>query len=126
MASRQALRSHPGERMPDWNAVERAYQAMTTDQLLAELARVGSLLERQTRSGVSSLLQDQVSRGLDQPVTRRTTSGVPSPPSDRGRPPSPRSQPGALDLLISGRRIGPRLAAKLVQASSRGPRARTR
>jgi hypothetical protein len=56
---------------------------------------------------------------IDQPVLQSRRTGDPSRPADRGLPPSQRSQPGALDLLISGRRIGPRLAAKLVQASAK-------
>lgn len=111
------------DRLPDWAAVERAYSQMPRERLLEELTRINSLLGHQTRSVVSANLQQHL-ESIDQPVLRSQRTADPSQPPDRGRPPSQRSQPGALDLLISGRRIGPRLAAKLVQASARRKEAR--
>ncbi len=103
------------ERLPDWKMVERAYEGMSQDRLLEELTRINGLLATQTRSVVTQQIQPD----LDQPVIRSQKMDVPSRPPDHERRPSPPSQPGALDLLISGHRMGPRLARKLTLASAR-------
>lgn len=107
------------ETRPDWQAVERAYRSMSPERLLEELTRINSLLGHQTRSVVSANLSQYLMHDLDQPVQRSPRTADLSRPADREPRPSQKSQPGALDLLITGRRIGPRLAAKLVQASAR-------
>ncbi len=109
------------ERLPDWKMVERAYEGMSRDRLLAELTRINEALATQTRSVVSQQITYQPD--LDLPVIRSQKTEGPSRPPDHERRPSQPSQPGALDLLISGHRMGPRLARKLTLASAR---ARTR
>jgi len=103
------------ERLPDWKMVERAYEGMSRERLLAELTRINEALATQTRSAVTQQLMPD----LDQPVIRSQRTADPSRPPDRGHPPSQTPPPGALDLLISGHRMGPRLASKLALASAR-------
>jgi hypothetical protein len=104
------------DRQPDWKTLERAYAGWSADQLIAELTKINALLATQTRSVVTNQMQPP---DLDQPVIRSQTMDAPSRPADleplRSRPP----QPSALDLLISGQRMGPRLAQKLAMASAR-------
>jgi len=104
----------------DWRKVERAYAGMSQEQLLTELTRINEALARQTRSVVTANIQ-QVS-GLDQPVVRSPRMDALSRPADHEARRSQPSKPTALDLLISGRRMGPRLAQKLAAASARAAR----
>ncbi len=104
------------ERLPDWKMVERAYEGMSQERLLAELTRINEALATQTRSVVTANLTQP---DLDQPVIRSQRMDAPSRPPDHERQRSQPSQPGALDLLISGHRMGPRLARKLTLASAR-------
>lgn len=102
-------------------AVERAIASLTPEQTLAQLAVVNGELSQQRRSLVTEAIQESVAE-LDRPVLRQPTTAERSPRQDRGLASSPishRPSPGALDLLISSRRIGPRLAARMVQASAR-------
>ncbi len=104
------------ERTLDLTVLERAYQGWSAEELLAELTKINGLLATQTRSVVTQQMRPP---DLDQPVIRSQTTVAPSRPADlepqRFRPP----QPSALDLLISGHRMGPRLAQKLAMASAR-------
>jgi len=99
----------------DLTTLEKAYAGWTTDQLLEELTRINGQLETQTRSVVTSQLQPD----LDQPVVRSPRMVALSRPPDHDPQRSRPSQPTALDLLISGSRMGPRLARKLAIASAR-------
>lgn len=121
MASRLEPDLPMSDRLPDWSTIERAYERMDRDQLLAELTRINGLLATQTRSVVSANVQLP---DLDQPVLRSPRMAAPSRPSDHERRASRPSPPTALDLLISGGRMGPRLATKLMLASARSRRAR--
>ena len=104
----------------DLQKVQRAYEGMSQDQLLAELTRINEALARQTRSVVTQNIQ--AVSGLDQPVVRSPRMDAPSRPADPDPQRSRPSQPTALDLLISGRRMGPRLAQRLAMASARAAR----
>jgi len=118
----------PPETVGEWAAVEKAIARMTPDELMTRLEHVNGLLSQQRRSLVTSELTSAVQE-LDRPVLRPTREERSSPSRDRGQsssPTSPRPSPGALDLLISSRRVGPRLAARMVQASARIETARRR
>lgn len=117
------------EKPSEWAAVEKAIAGMSREQLLAELSRIGGGLESRQRTTMSDLLSSMTSDldrpvGHDQPSMRKDD---PSRPADRGRASSQSSRPsppGALDLLITGRRIGPRLASRLVRTSAAAARRR--
>ena len=100
----------------DLTLLEKAYRGWTAEQCLEELTRINLALATQTRSVVTAQMQPP---DLDQPVVRSQTMDAPSRPADHERRPSHQSQPTAVDLLISGRRMGPRLAQKLTLASAR-------
>jgi len=108
------------ERLPDWKILERAYEGWSSERLLEELTRINALLATQTRSVVTANIQQP---DLDQPVIRSPKMADLSRPPDHDRQRSQTPQPTAVDLLIGGKRMGPRLAQKLTLASAR---ARTR
>ena len=111
----------PPTTIPEWQGVERAIARMSPEEAMRQLAHVNGLLSQQRRSLVTDELMASVQE-LDRPVLRPTSEERRSPSQDRGRasfPTSPQRSPGALDLLISARRVGPRLAARMVQASAR-------
>lgn len=84
------------------------------ERLHGLLADVSARLEREQRDLISRTLQEYA-RGADQPVTRSTTAV--SRPPDRARPASsPPPQPWE---SVASRRLGPRLAQKLVLSSVR-------
>lgn len=105
----------------EWQGLDRTYARMTIPELLDELGRINSQQERRTRLDVSQMLSERMSE-VDQPVVRSPRTDAPSLTRDQERRPSPTPQPGALDLLISGRRVGPKLAARLVMASAKSRR----
>ena len=88
----------------------------TLSRLLSE---VSEKLQAQTQSTISHTLSEYNST-QDRPVLRSMAKGGPSPSApDRGARPDPSRAPGPLDLLSSSRRLGPRLASKLVLAEAR-------
>ena len=107
------------ETPPDWKTIERAYAGMSQDQLLEQLTRINEALGHQTRLDVTQQIRSRVASDLDQPVIRSPKTDAQSRPADHDRQRSRPSQPTALDLLISGKRMGPRLAQRLTLASAR-------
>lgn len=105
---------------------QQSLAQMTMPQLRAHLTELNAQIERDQRDQMTSLLQRVSPSSIDQPVNHSPTPATRLQPSsderraDRGQPRSaPVSQPGAVDLLASRARMGPRLAAKLVLADAR-------
>lgn len=97
-----------------------ALGSLTVPQLIAEADRVAALLESQRQTAMTSeMLQARVS-SLDSPDQASDPMALPSPESDdRPSRRSTTSTPEQPWALLSGSRIGPRLAQKLVLASAR-------
>lgn len=87
------------------------------------LADVSARLEAEQRSLVSRTLSDYATQA-DQPVIRRTRTERQSP-ADRGALASS-PQRAAWELVPEAKRLGPRLAQKLVLASTRAARRQPR
>lgn len=106
-----------------WEGYRRSLALMTNDELSVLLSSLNRQLQEQATSMLSSTLSESL-HAIDRPVLSSTPMAIPSasPPMDRGARPSPQQQEGALDLLARQRRLGPRVAGKLVMAQARAAR----
>lgn len=86
--------------------------------LAAELTAINAQLQTEAARRAQTTLLLEAARTLDNPVLRSIPAEIPSRPARDDRP-SPSPQPGPLDLLLSSRRAGPRLVAKLVASDVR-------
>jgi hypothetical protein len=124
MDSTQAPKSPtPSEVEEAWAGYERSLSRLSNDQLLSLLTTLNSQLQEQATSSISTTLLASL-EAADRPVLSSTPTATLSdyPPMDRGVRASPQQQPGALDLLARSRRLGPRVAGKLVLAQARAAR----
>lgn len=101
-----------------------ALRTLTPAELMAETARLSSLIERENRTLLNGVvtkpLEDYIS-SLDTLVLRSTPPSRTPPgpsPTDRGQPRSPSPQPTPADLLFGSGR-GKRLVGKLVASNAR-------
>lgn len=102
-----------------WDGYRLALGRMSNAELMQNLTELNATMQQQSRETLTSLLRDSLS-SLDRPVLSSTPAVSLYPPVDRGAPVSPsRQQPSALDLLARSRSLAPRVASKLVLASSR-------
>lgn len=108
--------SQVAEAMVGW---QQYLSQLGPTQLAAELTRLNGEIETDQRSRINTLLLDHLS-AIDSPVQRSVPMDLqPSSRPDRDRAFSPSPQQGPLDLLLSSRRAGPRLVAKLVASDVR-------
>lgn len=102
-----------------WDGYRLALGRMSNAELMQNLTELNATMQQQSRETLTSLLRDSLS-SLDRPVLSSTPAVSLYPPVDRGAPVSlSRQQPSALDLLARSRSLAPRVASKLVLASSR-------
>lgn len=100
-------------------AYEQSLKSLTIPQLHSLLAQINGQLQAQATASVTALLTERLAQE-SQPLERSTRMPTrSSPPMDRGQAPSPSRPPSPLELLVSGNRIGPRLAGRLVLSSAR-------
>lgn len=108
-----------------YQGFQQALRQMSPSQLLELSTRQAAMIQTETAALLQSTLStlSGYSESQDQPVLSRASTAIPSPdpnrPTDRGAPASPIRQPGALDRLAESRRLGPRLAARIVLHSAR-------
>lgn len=104
-----------------FQSYETSLARLDQPALFAELARVNGALQQQAQSTVISLLQREPSSAIDQlDQLSPMTDPLSDEAADRPRPSQPYPErTTSLQLLSGTSRLGPRLAAKLVVASSR-------
>lgn len=97
-----------------------ALARMTPEQLLAHLTSINAALAQEAREATARAIYPTSgpTSSLDSPVGSMTMEPPSSSPMDRGARPSLSRPPSPLELLSGSRRLGPRLAARLVAASA--------
>jgi hypothetical protein len=105
-------------RDPEWQSLQRAYQGLSTEQLMDHLSRINSLLEQQARLAITQDLGADIARS-DQPAIRSPLTGAPSPPQVPAPRPSPTQPISAFDRYLISRRVGPRVAARIIRGQAR-------
>lgn len=106
-----------------FQGLKTALSGMTNDQLLAHLAQINAQIEAQQTQAIANLGTRRTLSDYLADADRISLSSIPTatPPADRSSPPSQPfpQQSSALDLLATSGRMGPKLAAQLVQATAK-------
>lgn len=103
-----------------YRSYERGLARLSPEQLMAEADRVAALIQSESQRAMTSLLLQERTSSLDRLDLASDPMEAPSGGwQDRPSPRSPASTSEPPWVALSGNRIGPRLAAKLVVASAR-------